>query len=81
MGYFLVVAALVALPMMAIWLAKRDRSRERHWGDHSSQSSIMVGAEIDMPRILPVEPAPGLTASGSPIEDLSHRAEPDSGSF
>jgi len=71
-AYFLWLLLVVGVPALVIWLAKRDRSRARHWGDQRSQQNIMVGAELDMPRILPVEPLMGSTASGAPVDDLSH---------
>jgi hypothetical protein len=62
----------VGVPALAIWLAKRDRKAASHWGEQPSQQNIMVGAELDMPRILPVEPPAGAVANGAPVEDLSH---------
>ena len=70
--YFLWLAMLAGPILLAIWLAKRDRSHTRHWGEQTSQNSIMVGGEIDMPRILPVEPVAGLTVNRAAVDDTSH---------
>ncbi len=74
-SYILILIAFVGLPLLVIWLAKRDRAREKQWGDQSSESSIVTGSEYDMPRILPAEPPRGLMANRAPIEELGHRAD------
>jgi hypothetical protein len=71
-AYLLILGALACPALLAIWLAKAHRSRRRHWGDQPSKNSIMVGAEIDMPRILPVEPVAGPALNGAPVDDLSN---------
>ena len=70
--YVLWLAMLGGPVLLAIWLAKRDRSHTRHWGNQTSQNSIRVGGEIDMPRILPVEAPAGLTVNRAPVDDTSH---------
>jgi len=72
MGYVVLVAALVGLPTLMIWFAKRDRKHAEQLGELSSQSSVVIGAEVDIPRILPVEPDEGETLNGALVEDLSH---------
>jgi hypothetical protein len=51
---------------------KRDRSQAKLWGDQPAQHSVMGGAELDMPRIFPVEPVAGPSINGALVEDLSH---------
>ena len=71
-AHFLWLATLAGPVLLAIWFAKRDRAHTRHWGDQASQNSIMVGGELEMPRILPVELATGLTANRAAADDTSH---------
>ena len=71
-AYFLWLATIAIPILLAIWLAKRDRKHARHWGDQVSQNSVMVGGELEMPRILPVELAAGLTANRAAADDTSH---------
>ena len=71
-GALVGLAVVVGPFVLVIWLANRDRSRGRPWGDQGSQNNIMVGAEFEMPRILPVEPVAGLTVNCAPVDDTSH---------
>jgi hypothetical protein len=71
-GYVAFLVMLGGPVLLAIWLAQRDRASSAHWGDQPSQNSVMGGAELEMPRILPVEPIEGPLVNRAPVTDTSH---------
>ncbi len=69
-GAVLFLLLLAGPSLLAILLAKRDRSRTRLWGDQPSLNCVAGGDEN--PGILPVEPVAGQTANRAPVDDISH---------
>jgi hypothetical protein len=69
----LVLLVLLLGLALALFLhSKRDRSQAKLWGDQPAQHSVMGGAELEMPRIFPVEPVAGPLINGALVDDLSH---------
>ena len=71
-GSLVFLVLLLGLSLVLFLHAKRDRSQAKLWGDQPVQHSVTGGAELDMPRIFPVEPVAGPLINDAPVDDLSH---------
>ena len=66
------LATLVFIGLFAIRFARRAADTELNWRRQSSQNVALAGSDREMAYLIPAELPEGMTASGAPIDDMSH---------